>query len=336
MFATVLIVAVGFSLYRLSENPGASKGAVAPGARGVDETRGPAAGASAAASEPLPPSLEGSVVTGDLRADERGRFVPAPDALRLFDYYLLARGEVSEAWVQAHVKREIETRLPASAQASAWALFVQYLAYLDAEATVEVGAVEPDEMERRLDALRDLRRETFGPTTAQMLFADQESVERVAIERRRVMNDPSLDARERIRRLAELQSGLPEEVQRADAEAYAPLRLARDEERMRAEGATEDEIQGMREEQTLAAEAQHQDALDRTRQAWSVRMKAYREERDRVLTNVRSAPEEAKAVFLSRVRERHFEPDEVPRVEALDRIELRDRSLGRVPIPDQP
>jgi lipase chaperone LimK len=332
----VLIAAVVFSLYRSWQDSGASKSAVAPAVREVDEAPGTAAGAIAAAAEALPPSLEGSAVTGDLRVDASGRFVPEPDALLLFDYYLLARGEVSEAWLHAHVKREIETRLPEAAQASAWALFVQYLAYLEAEAALEVGAVEPDEMERRLDSLRDLRRETFGPTTARALFADQESVERVAIERRRVMNDPNLDARERIRRLAELQSGLPEQVQRAEAEAYAPLRLARDEERMRAEGASEDDIQAMRESQALAEESQRQDDLDRTREAWSVRMTAYREERDRVLANVRSAPEEAKAVFLSRVRERHFEPDEIPRVEALDRIELRDRSLGRVPIPAQP
>jgi lipase chaperone LimK len=150
------------------------------------------------------------------------------------------------------------------------------------------------------------------------------------------MNDPTLDARERIRRLAELQSELPENVQRAEAEAHSPLRLARDEERLRAEGASEEEIQAMREEQARAAETQRQDDLDRTRAAWSVRMLAYREERDRVLANVSSAPDEAKAVFLSRVRERHFEPEEIPRVEALDRLELRDRSLGRVPIPDQP
>ena len=62
-------------------------------------------------------------------------------------------------------------------------------------------------------------------------------------------------------------------------------------------------------------------------------MKAYREERDKILENVRNAPAEAQAIFLRRVRERHFEPDELPRVEALDRIELRDRSLGRVVIP---
>jgi lipase chaperone LimK len=316
--------------------PPESEGAVPPESEGAAAARGAAAGARAAALESLPPSLEDPVVTGQLHADERGRFVPTPDALRLFDYYLRARGEVSGAWVQARVNREIETRLPESAQASAQALFVQYRTYLDAEARLEVGAVEPDEMERRLDVLHELRRDTFGPTTARMLFEDQEGVERVAIERRRVMNDPTLDARERIRRLAELQSELPENVQRAEAEAHSPLRLARDEERLRAEGASEEEIQAMREEQARAAETQRQDDLDRTRAAWSVRMLAYREERDRVLANVSSAPDEAKAVFLSRVRERHFEPEEIPRVEALDRLELRDRSLGRVPILDQP
>jgi lipase chaperone LimK len=191
-------------------------------------------------------------------------------------------------------------------------------------------------MEHRLDGLRELRRETFGPTTARMLFDDQESVERVAIERRRIMNDPNLDARERIRRLAELQSELPEEVQRAEAAAYAPLRLTREEQDLRDEGATEAEIQALHEKLAREEAAQRQETLDRTRRAWSDRMQAYRAERDRVILNVRSAPDEAKAVFLRRVRERHFEPEEIPRVEALDRIELRDRSLGNAPIPNSP
>jgi lipase chaperone LimK len=336
LLAALLIVAVAFSLWRLSANPVAPQSAVPPGAGGADEARTPEAAAGAWTEEGLPPSLVGTVVSGGLRADERGRFVASPDALRLFDYYLRVRGEASEAWIQAQVKREIEARLPASAQASAGDLFVQYLAYLEAAAALGVDGLEPNDMERRLDELRALRRETFGPTTAQLLFEDHERIERVAIERRRVMDDPNLDARERIRRLAELQSQLPEHVQQAEAEAYATLRLARDEDRLRAEGATEAEIQALREEQARADEAQRRDALDRTRQAWSDRMKAYRAERDRVLLNVRSAPEEAKAVFLRRVRERHFEPEEIPRVEALDRIELRDRSLGNAPIPNQP
>jgi lipase chaperone LimK len=316
---------VAFWLWRLSGDPDAPAG--------PEHADGGASAAGAASDEPLPPSLEGSVVGGGLRVDQRGQFVPGPDALNLFDHYLGVRGEASEDWIQAQVRREIDARLPPSAQGSAHELFAQYVSYLEAAAALGMEGLDPEDMQRRLERLQELRREAFGPVTARQLFEEQESVERVAIERRRVMDDPNLDARERIRRLAELQSRLPESVQRAEAEAYAPLRLARDEERLRAEGATEAEIQALRQEQARAQEGQQEEALDRTRQAWSERMKAYRAERDRVLLNVRSAPDEAKAVFLRRVRERHFEPEEIPRVEALDRIELRDRSLGNAPIP---
>jgi hypothetical protein len=66
---------------------------------------------------------------------------------------------------------------------------------------------------------------------------------------------------------------------------------------------------------------------------WDRRLAVYRAERDRILANVREAPPERKAHFLKQVRERHFHRDELARVEALDRIEMRERAGDAAPPP---
>jgi lipase chaperone LimK len=230
------------------------------------------------------------------------------------------------------VTREVRRRLPETAGAEALALYDRYLQYRARVAAISRTLPDPTDMERRHQLVRELRREMFGPSVAYALFQQQERIEEVAVERRRVMNDPTLSDRQRIERLAEIQARLPEEVRRAEAEAYSSLRLAREEDELRAGGGSEAEVQALREQSVGVEAAERLGNLDRERASWALRMQDYREERDRVMAGTTNAPEEAKAAFLRRVRERHFAPDELPRVEALDRIEMRDRSLGRAPV----
>jgi lipase chaperone LimK len=271
-------------------------------------------------------------VDGELRVDAAGRLQPGPETLRLFDYFLSARGEESDLAIRMRVAAEVQRRLPEGARAEALAIYDRYVAYLARGAAIDEQVPDPADIERRYQLVRELRREVFGPSLAYALFAEQERIEGVAVERRRVMDDPTLSDREKIERLAEIQARLPEDIRRAEAEAYAPLRLTREEDELRARGGSDAEVQALREQLVGEEAAGRLAELDRERERWSERMAAYRLERDRVMDGTLNAPEEARIAFLRRVRERHFTPEELPRVEALDRIELRERSLGRAPV----
>lgn len=334
----LLVAAIAFSLWRLAEKPVGPRGGIplAPAGEGVDreaEAASPAMGLPERSESAVSPEPDADVrVEGDLRADATGRFVPGPEALQLFDSFLTARGEESDASVRIRVAAEAERRLPETARAAALALYDQYLAYLVRVAAIARKVSDPTDMQRRHELVRELRREAFGAALAYALFQEREQIEAVAVERRRVMSDPTLSDRQRIQRLAEIQAGLPEEVRRAEAEAYSSLRLAREEDELRAGGGSEAEIQALREKFVGVEAADRLGQLDRERASWAQRMEEYREERDRVMAGTTNAPDEAKAAFMRRVRSRHFTPEELPRVEALDRIEMRDRSLGRAPV----
>jgi lipase chaperone LimK len=289
----------------------------------------------------LPGSLTGTEVDGALVVDAEGRFAPSKDTLRLFDYFLSVHGEEGEELILARLDEQIVQRLPPGAVPDARAFLARYTDYrhrgrdlelvLDAQA--EPGAA--DALAAALAELRALRREVFGAELAQALFGDEESLAEVAIERRRVFDDPNLGDRDRIARLAEIQARLPESARRAEEEALLPLRLHEDETAALAAGASPAEIQALRERAVGADAADRLSALDRERAEWDRRISVYKLERDRVLQNVHDAPEERRAEFMQRVRERHFNAAELPRVEALDRIDLREKTSASAPPPPQ-
>ena len=279
----------------------------------------------------LPSALEGSEPEGELLVDEAGRFVPGPEALRLFDYYLTAQDEETEDVIRARIEDEIQERLAPEAAAQARDLLDRYLRYLHEGREMGESGTGADELAEHARRLHELRHAIFGPAVAALLFDEEERMTQVAIERRRILDDPSLDDRARIQRLAALQAQLPADVREAEAQAMAPLRLAREEEELRQAGASDAEIRALREETVGVDAAERLQQLDRRRADWAERLAAYRTERDRVLENVKAGDDANRAYYLRGVRERYFSPEELPRVEALDRIEMRERSHQALP-----
>jgi lipase chaperone LimK len=318
----IFVVAVAVSIWRLAERPAGRSEMAGSGGESSVARSTPAAVPDSSGPEPgsLPPSLVGTAVPGGLAADASGRLVPNPDVLRFMEYWAQARGEEPAPVLRARVETAASAGLPPSAAAEMLVMYDQYLRYLDEGRVFEALSTEPQALAKQYDEQRILRSEIFGPSVAYALFREQAEVERVTLERRRIIGDPTLTDRQRIAQLAELRRRLPEEVQKAESEAYSDLRLARDDP-----GPAGDPTEGAFPTDA-AVDVPPPDA------SWATRMQAYREERERVLYNVRNAPEEAKSVFLRRVRERHFDVEELPRVEALDRIEVRDRTLGRAPV----
>jgi lipase chaperone LimK len=274
----------------------------------------------AAASPPLPASLEGTDVDGDLRVDADGRFVPGPEALVLFDYFLSATGEEPGEAIRARIVDEIRRRLPPGAAAEAEALLERHLDYRAAGAEL---FADPElaraDVERRFQLIRELRRESFGADVAAALFAEEERTVAIDLERRRVLQQPGLDAAERARRLAALDEQLPEAVRTARRESMAALELRAAEAELRAAGASPAEIQEERERRFGPEAALRLAALDERRSAWGQRVAAYRAARDTL--RAEGWPPEEYTERLSELRAAHFQEAERLRIEALDRVE---------------
>ncbi len=273
-------------------------------------------------SDTAPPaSLRDSEVDGALAQDGE-RFRPGRDALRLFDYFLSATGEEPPERIRARIVAEIGRRLPAAAAREAEAFLDRYLAYRAeaARMAADERLAESADLERRLQWLRELRRKHFGAELAAALFGEEEHAVEVALARRRVAADASLDENERRARLEALEKEQSESVRAVHESASLPLRLRQEERALRDAGASEAEIRAVRE-QTLGAEAAERLAqLDRDPAEWQLRVDAYRAERDDVATDPSLDPA-ARAARIEALRAQHFDEREQLRVRALDQAE---------------
>jgi len=274
----------------------------------------------AEAEAPLPRSLAGTRVDGDLQLDAQGRFAPGPEALVLFDYFLSATGEEPDERIHARIVAEIRRRLPPDAAHDAEALLERYLAYREAaRALFADGELASADVERRFQRIRELRREVFGAERAAALFGEEERVTLVDLERQRVQQQAGLDPAERARRLAALDDQLPESVREARREALVAVELRAAEAALRAAGAGPAEIQAEREHRVGPEAAARLAALDERRAAWDERVAAYRGARDALRAEGLAGDDYTKA--LSELREQRFAGAERLRIEALDRLE---------------
>lgn len=278
---------------------------------------------SDAASAPAPPdSLRDTESDGSLTLGADGHFVPDRGALALFDYFLSATGEEPAPTLRARIVAEIAQRLPPDAAREAEAFLDRYLGYREAARRISeddrlaLGA----DLERRLQWLRELRREHFGAALAERLFGDEERSIEIALERRRIAWDASLTPEERRTRIEALEAELPDAARRARAETTLPLRLHQQEAALRESGADAATIRTLREESVGIEAADRLAELDARRAAWQGRVEAYRAERAAIEgdPSIDTAERDAQVEAL---RARRFDPTERLRVQALDDIE---------------
>jgi lipase chaperone LimK len=275
--------------------------------------------AGAALEPPLARSLRDTDVDGALVVDAAGSFVPTPDALALFDYFLAASGEEPLDVIRARIEAEIRRRLDGDAALAAEALLARYLDYREALRSLADGGFAPTDLAGRWQWIRELRREHFGVDTAEALFGDEEQVVRVDLERRRIAFEAELGDEARRDALESLEEQLPENVRSARRAAAAPARSQREVAALRDAGASEADIFAARERDFGYAAAERLVALDAERKAWRGRVADYRAERDGLLTAAAGDSQQELASALETLRREHFSGPELTRIRALDR-----------------
>ena len=328
--AAVAVLAATLSLTRTSSvvefDAGARPGETGAAARGHRTPMGPSPQAAEAESaalqiefSPGPLSLLGTDADGALSVDEEGHFVPNPDALAFFDYFLTATGEMSEAELRNYIVAEIRHRLSGPAASGAETLLDRYLVFRMAVRDLVGSGVAPPGLERRWQWIRELRREHFGAEMAATLFGESEQVVRVDLERWRQSQDPSLGSRERRALLESMEERLPQKIREARERVLAPVRSYQEASALRAAGASNEEIFAARQNRFGRDAAQRLADLDVAREHWLERLADYDAEREVLWAEMADAeiPHGERNAVLEALLEQHFEPSERRRARAL-------------------
>lgn len=277
-------------------------------------------GAEAEVADTLPASLQGTAIpTGWDRVDATGSLIPTPHLRQLFEYYLSALGEEPLPTLVARIEQQLQ-QLPEPARSEALGILGNYLDYKlalgDLEASYgDAGALGPEEMQRRMEEIRALRRTWLDADTAEAFFASEEAIDRFQISQRRIAADPTLSDDQRAQALARAEQALPEPLRRAraDTRQFVDYQQAKQE--------LADDPQALadwREARFGTEAAQRLAAVDARQRDWERRWQAYREARSELEGAGLAGPERAAAI--EDLRERHFTGSERVRAEALDSL----------------
>ena len=219
----------------------------------------------AASRGPLPASLRGTEVDGRLPVDADGDFLPTPEVRRLFDYFFSAVGEEPDEVIRGRILLQLYANLPPRAAHQAAQLLDDFMALREAAHELANAESVPDDLERRWQWIRELRREYLGAENAEALYGEEEYVIMLDMQRREVLLDETLDERERAERLEAIEVRLPDRVREARRAASAPARVRTEVSALRSAGASEDEIFALREREFGREAALRLAELDRRR-----------------------------------------------------------------------
>jgi hypothetical protein len=182
-----------------AKDPGERKTASAPlsehVALAVDAVPSPPAPAIA----PLPSredemprarSLRGTDIDGDLERDDRGRFLPTRQAVRLFDYYLSAEGEETDEAIAAHVLAYARRRLGEEEAQRAARLFAEYVDYRTSVALRLAREVDAGDIHGAMAVVISAQQAQFGEADATRMFGEDNRFASAAVARAEALAGP--------------------------------------------------------------------------------------------------------------------------------------------------
>jgi lipase chaperone LimK len=275
-------------------------------------TLGTPASMSEAETIPLPPYLQGRVLS-ELPIDEHGHLLRSLLVRDWFEQYLVARNEMRDARaMDALVRQEIVRQasgLPARGEALA--LWPKYQAYK--EALTENGSLadgtDVDGLRVELERRRRLREQYLGDW-AVPLFGEEDHSDRRMVARMAIVTSPSLNVEEHTRLLAEFDS--TNRIRSADANVA-------DIAQMRSQRISYDRVRAAITQRMGAEAAARFDQVQEQELSWQSNYQAYVRARKQITTQ--KLPTSTEEVQLSMLRERFFaDPADFARASALDRI----------------
>lgn len=284
--------------------------------------------------EGLPASLQGTELDGQVRADAQGRLVVDRALRDRFDYFLSLIGEEPEARVLARLDAHLKSLLPPQALATARDLLARYMAFQQARSQLgqqgpqaEVSTLEPDMLRARFERIQALKLTHFDAQEVAAFFGDDDAEDRYTLARLSLWRDASLDSTAKALRLKALQAQLPPSLRErlTVADTVADLRALREDWQSR--GGDAQALRSARLALVGQEVTDRLEALDARRDEWRERVASYLQGRAALQADASLSSTLREQAELA-LRQRHFAPQEWPRLDAWTQAQAQGVSLG--------
>lgn len=279
-------------------------------------------------------SLSGTVINDQLEISPDGNLVISKSVIDLFDYFLIATGEVADEEVIQGIRSYLFTRLEEPALSTALELLDNYMAYIEAlEVEFEQANTASDSygenydriynpanpspqllanLKTNLNYLSDMRTTFMGDAAAAALWGEDELYDRYTLSRLEMSVDTEYDSHERLSATNSLEMQLPEHLRVERLLPYYHLDVSVDPNDEHSAYLQNSDRYG----EQAAIRLQH---LHSRRQAFNLQYESYNAHRQKIIDSGLSAENQEDAIKQLQIE--YFEPEQLSQVRALDRIQ---------------
>lgn len=284
---------------------------------------------------PLPKSLQGTQVDGEIIIDDNKQLVVTYGLRRLFDYFLSAQGEESLATISQRINDYIKRHTPEPAAGQALKIYQQYLTYLKGVADIDKNlpatptndnkstSLDLAQIKQREQDVIALRQRLFDANTIQAFFGSEMALNRYTLQTMQIQQNPNLSDVERQTALAKAlqqytHSFADPAVRQQITEQQTINTLLAETERLKRQGASEAEINAMRRQYIGEEAVQRLTELDRTEAAFEQRVIDFNRERQQILAQQGNTPQAQQAIQY--LQQQRFSETEQLRLNAVAKI----------------
>lgn len=238
---------------------------------------------------PLPASMQGAAIDGQLRFDKAANLIHEYGNRSLFDQLLSLQGE----WTLPEIERWLydyaliaanytdSPEVGAEQVLQAFGRYVEYLKAAD-ELYSETAGPMPVFTADSFEDLYNLRRKILGEQVAELYFSREENYTRTQLELADIRTDKSLSDEERLKKLNEWSRRQPTHAGREMRETLRREYLRNEVEKMRKNGASSEEIFKVRAREFGVEAAARLESMDIARDNWRSTVDSFRSEVERI------------------------------------------------------
>ena len=279
--------------------------------------------------KPLPKSLQGTQVDGEVIIDDKQQLVVTAGLRRLFDYFLSAQGEEPLTQIKQRVIDYIRSHTPEPAAGQAIAIFEQYLNYLQAVSTLDKQLGQKKSPSSELDlgaikshmqAVKQLQSQYFDAKTREAFFGEEDTLNDYTFRVVEANQNKQLDAAQRQAIIDQarnnyISSFKDPAVQQKLKEQQNIESLLAETQAMKQRGASQAEINAMRSKYVTTDAVQRLEQLDASEAAFNQRINSYKDQRNQIISQLGNTPQAQQQVL--QLQQSMFTPEERLRLDVL-------------------
>ena len=290
--------------------------------------------ANHAALPPIPKSLQGTQVDGDIIIDENKQLVVTRGLRQLFDYFLSAQGEEPLDTIHRRVSEYILSHTPQPAANQALVIYRQYIDYLTKAAALEkqwsntqlattkAGNIDLALVSAQQQAVKQLRQTVFDTNTNQAFFGEEQALNDYTLQVIGINQNSSLHTDERQTMLAAARQSYiasfadPAIRQKIQQQDNINALLA-ETQRLQQQGASQDALNIMRRRYVSEDAVQRLQALDDSEAAFKQKVAHYHQQKAQLLVQATVDKATLNQQILS-LQQSMFTPTEQLRLQAVE------------------